>query len=66
MVRVEGIREEYCRAVNQWRSTLDRECRERLIDRVELTTADPLDQALVHYLITRGERSVGSTYAPSC
>jgi len=55
IVRVEGIREEYRRAVDQWRSKLEAECRERLVDRIELRTDQPLDQALVDYLVRRSQ-----------
>lgn len=49
----EGIREQYRRAVADWRSELETECRNRAVDRVELTPDDPLDQALLDYLVRR-------------
>lgn len=55
VVRVEGIRDEYRRAVNQWRERLEAECRERLVDCVELATDEPLDRALVNYLVRRSQ-----------
>jgi len=55
VVRVEGIRDEYRRAVDAWRNRLEAECRERLVDRVELTTDQPLDEALVNYLVRRSQ-----------
>ncbi len=55
VVRVEGIRDEYLRAVNQWRAALEAECRERLVDRIELATDEPLDRALVNYLVRRSQ-----------
>ena len=51
--RVEGIRDAYRDAVQQWREELETECRNRAIDRVELTTDQPLDQALLDYLVKR-------------
>jgi uncharacterized protein (DUF58 family) len=50
---VEGIREGYLRKINQWCAELDRECLNRGIDRIELTTDQPLDQALLDYLVLR-------------
>jgi hypothetical protein len=49
----EGIRDGYREAVRQWLGDLDRECRSRSIDRIELTTADPLDRALLNYFVQR-------------
>jgi len=51
--RVEGIRDAYREAVTDWRDRLEIECRNRSIDRVELTTDTPLDQALLDYLVRR-------------
>jgi uncharacterized protein (DUF58 family) len=53
VARVEGIRDEYLQATRNWRTALEDECRERFVDRIELTTQDPLDQALVSYLVRR-------------
>ena len=50
----EGVRDSYRRAVRQWLRDLDRECTSRGIDRVELTTDDPLDKALLDYFVRRG------------
>src|SRR5205807_1611073 len=44
--QAEGIREAYQKAVDEWRQALEVECRKRAIDRIELTTQDPPDQAL--------------------
>ena len=55
VTRTEGIREDYLAAVQAWRKTLDDECLSRSVDRVELTTADPLDRALVDYLVRRSK-----------
>ena len=43
------------RAVEAWRERLDTECRNRAIDRIELTTDEPLDQALLDYLVRRAK-----------
>lgn len=51
--RVEGIRDDYLRLCGAWRSELELACRERGVDRVELTTLDPLDEAVVSYLVAR-------------
>ncbi len=52
----EGIREGYRVAVRQWLTELDRECLSRGIDRVELTTNDPLDKALLDYFVRRAHK----------
>lgn len=49
----DGVRDGYRAAVREWLAELDRECRSRDIDRVELTTDDPLDKALVEYFARR-------------
>jgi uncharacterized protein (DUF58 family) len=53
--QAESVRAAYQRAVNDWRQTLERECRKRAIDRVELTTDDTPDQALLNYLVKRAK-----------
>jgi uncharacterized protein (DUF58 family) len=53
--QTEGIRAAYRRAVDDWRQTLEHECRKRGIDRIELTTQDPPDQALLDYLVKRAK-----------
>ena len=53
--QAEGIRDAYRQAVDEWRQTIEVECRKRAIDRVELTTADPPDQALLDYLVRRAK-----------
>ena len=53
--RADGIQSAYRRAIDQWRSELDTECRNRAIDRVEMTTDDPLDQVLLDYLAKRSK-----------
>jgi uncharacterized protein (DUF58 family) len=53
--QAEGVRENYLAAMNEWRVSLEKECRNRAVDRVELTTDDPLDQALLDYLVKRAK-----------
>ena len=53
--QAEGVRENYLAAMNEWRDSLEKECRNRSVDRVELTTDDPLDQALLDYLVKRAK-----------
>jgi uncharacterized protein (DUF58 family) len=50
----EGVRDGYRAEVQAWLTELDRECRSRGVDRVELTTDDPLDKALLEYFVRRG------------
>ena len=50
----EGVRDGYRAAVQEWLTELDRECVSRGIDRVELTTDDPPDKALLEYFVRRG------------
>jgi uncharacterized protein (DUF58 family) len=49
----ESIRDAYKRAVDDWRQQLEVECRKRAIDRIELTTLDPPDRALLDYFVRR-------------
>lgn len=51
----EGVRESYLEAIGNWRSEVERECRNRSVDRVELTTDDRLDQALLDYFVRRSK-----------
>jgi uncharacterized protein (DUF58 family) len=51
----EGIREAYLKAVDDWRQALETECRKRAIDRIELTTSDAPDQAILNYLGKRAK-----------
>jgi uncharacterized protein (DUF58 family) len=51
--RAEAVREAYLEAVEAWRQEIELECRRRAIDRIELTTQDPPDQALLEYLVKR-------------
>ncbi len=53
--QADGIRESYLEAMGRWRADVERECRNRSIDRVELTTDDKLDEALLDYLVRRAK-----------
>jgi uncharacterized protein (DUF58 family) len=53
--QAESIREQYLKQVNDWRDELAKECRNRSVDRVELTTDDRLDKALLDYLVLRSQ-----------
>jgi uncharacterized protein (DUF58 family) len=53
LTQAEGVRQDYLAAVKKWRDQLEVECRNRAVDRVELTTAEPLEQALLDYLVKR-------------
>ena len=55
LTQAEGVREGYVAAVNRWRDELEVCCRNRAVDRVELTTDEPLDQALLDYLVRRAK-----------
>ena len=53
--QAEAIRESYQKAVNTWRAEIEQGCRKLAIDRVELTTDEPLDGALLDYLVRRAK-----------
>ncbi len=53
--QVEGVRDAYQRRVDAWCNEIERECLNRSIDRVELTTDQPLDKALLDYLVQRSK-----------
>lgn len=53
--QAESIREAYKQAVDDWRQALEAECRKRAIDRIELTTQDPPDKAILNYLVKRAK-----------
>lgn len=53
--QAESVREQYLDSMNQWRQELSNECLSRNVDRVELTTDDPLDQALLDYWVKRSQ-----------
>jgi uncharacterized protein (DUF58 family) len=50
---VDGIRAEYQRRVDRWCDEIQAECLNRGIDRVELTTDQPLHKALLDYMVQR-------------
>jgi uncharacterized protein (DUF58 family) len=51
----EGVRDSYRAAVREWLEALDRECVSRGVDRIELTTDDPLNKALLEYFVRRSK-----------
>ena len=53
LTQAEGVRDSYQAAVRQWREELEVQCRNRSVDRIELKTDEPLDQALLDYLVRR-------------
>ena len=55
LTQAESVRDAYQGAVEAWRSELEVECRNRAVDRIELSTNEPLDQALVDYLVRRAK-----------
>lgn len=55
VTQADGIREGYLAAVQAWRDELEVQCRNRAVDRVELTTDDGLEQALLDYLVRRAK-----------
>ncbi len=55
IAQADGIQHAYRRAFNDWREEIDAECQSRGIDRVELTTADSLEQGLLDYLVKRSK-----------
>jgi uncharacterized protein (DUF58 family) len=55
LTQAESVRSAYRSAVNEWREALERDCRNRAVDRVELTTDEPLDRALLDYLVRRAK-----------
>jgi len=55
LTQAESVRDAYRSAVEQWRKELEIECRNRGVDRVELKTNEPLDRALLDYLVRRAK-----------
>jgi uncharacterized protein (DUF58 family) len=55
LTQAESIRDSYRSEVEQWRKELEVECRNRAVDRVELQTNEPLDRALLDYLVRRAK-----------
>jgi hypothetical protein len=53
--QADAVRQEYLAEVGKWRREVESICRNRSVDRVELTTDDPLDQALLDYLVRRAK-----------
>ncbi len=51
----EDVRDAYKQAVDEWRQSLEVECRKRAIDRIELTTQTAPDRALLDYLVKRAK-----------
>ena len=49
----DGVREKYVKAVTEWREQLDIEFHNRSVERVEMVTDQPLDKALLDYLVKR-------------
>ncbi len=55
ITQAEGIQARYRQAIGEWRDRLDTECQNCAVDRVEMTTDDPLDQVLLDYLVKRSK-----------
>jgi uncharacterized protein (DUF58 family) len=55
LTQAEGIRDGYLAEVGKWRDEIESLCRNRSVDRIELTTEEPLDQALLDYLVRRAK-----------
>jgi len=55
VAQADGIQHAYRKAIGAWRERIDMECRSRGIDRIELTTSDPLDSSLLDYLVKRSK-----------
>ncbi|MEX1027591.1 MAG: DUF58 domain-containing protein [Candidatus Paceibacterota bacterium] len=53
--QAESIREQYLKHVNAWRDEMAQGCLNRGVDRVELSTDEPLDQALMDYFVRRAK-----------
>ena len=51
--RAESVREAYRQAIDRWRATLDTACRNRAVERIEITTDEPVDRVLLSYLVKR-------------
>jgi uncharacterized protein (DUF58 family) len=55
LTQAEGVRDGYIQQVRAWCREMETQCRNRSVDRIELTTEDPLDQALLDYLVRRAK-----------
>jgi uncharacterized protein (DUF58 family) len=53
--QVDEIRAAYQSAITAWQTALDEGCRAREIDRVTVTTEEPLERALYDYLTRRAQ-----------
>ena len=53
--QADGVRDSYLAEVQKWRDEVEAQCRNRAVDRVELTTDDGLEQALLDYLVRRAK-----------
>jgi uncharacterized protein (DUF58 family) len=53
--QAEGIRDAYQKRVDRYCEDIDLECLNRGIERIELTTNQPLDQALLNYIVQRAK-----------
>jgi uncharacterized protein (DUF58 family) len=53
--QADGVRDAYLAEVQKWRGELESQCRNRAVDRVELTTEDGLESALLDYLVRRAK-----------
>jgi len=53
--QVDEIRAAYVAAISAWQAELDAGCRGREIDRVAMTTDQPLERALYEYLTKRSQ-----------
>ena len=51
--QADGVRDSYLAEVQKWRDEVEAQCRNRAVDRVELTTDDGLETALLDYLVRR-------------
>ena len=53
--QAEGVRDAYQQRVDAWCDDVENECLNRGIERIELTTDQPLDKALLDYLVHRAK-----------
>jgi uncharacterized protein (DUF58 family) len=51
----EGVREKYLAAINDWRKQVSQSCLNRGVDHIESINDEPLDRALVDYLVRRSK-----------
>jgi uncharacterized protein (DUF58 family) len=55
ITQTESLRETYQKRMDAWCADLEHECLNMSVDRVELTTDQPLDRALLDYLVHRAQ-----------